>query len=162
MPTNFIDDSFVVPKIWVTEHFHLTMLEDALARIDYEAVMSSQKRLQGTFGLDSGWPKATMTLQQNTEDLKNHKLEFEAREAFAYSVLNPSKSKCLGCVYIDPSQSAEYDCEVYLWVRDDSLALEQALYESILLWLNNDWPFARIAFPGRCISWLAWTKAIMS
>ncbi|PMG28562.1 hypothetical protein BCU94_16610 [Shewanella sp. 10N.286.52.C2] len=151
MPIKFIDDAFVVPKVLVTEHFHLTVLEDSLAALDYEAVMSSQKRLQGMFGLDSDWPKVNMSLQQNIQELKNHQQEFEARQAFAYSVLNLSKTRCLGCVYVDPSPSEDYDCEVYLWVRDDSLALDKVLFETVMQWLNNDWPFARIGFPGRCI-----------
>ncbi|WP_182678330.1 hypothetical protein [Shewanella sp. SR44-3] len=61
----------------------------------------------------------------------------------------PSNTKCLGSVYIDPSQSQDYDCEVYLWIRDDSLALDKTLYGAVLDWLSNDWPFSNIAFPGR-------------
>lgn len=159
MPSTFIHESFVVPKSLNTEHFHLRVLEDSLAKVDFEAVMSSQKRLQGIFGLDSDWPKSTMSLEENIESLKVHKQEFESREAFAYSVFN-NKAKCLGSVYIDPSQSQDYDCEVYLWIRDENLALDKALYDTVLKWLSNDWPFGKIAFPGRCISWSAWKKAV--
>ena len=160
MPQNFIHESFVVPIYLDTKYFHLQVLEDSLAKLDLEAVMSSQKRLQGIFGLGSEWPKRNMTLEENIESLKIHKQEFESREAFAYSVFNNNKTKCLGSVYIDPSQSQHYDCEVYLWVRDDSLGLDKELYCTVLKWLSNVWPFSQIAFPGRCISWLEWNEQL--
>jgi hypothetical protein len=149
MPSHFIQDAFVVPTSLDTEDFHFRMLEDSIAALDFEAVMSSQKRLQGIFGLGSKWPKVNMSLEENAESLKIHKQEFESRKAFAYSVFNNSNTKCLGSVYIDPSQSQDYDCEVYLWIRDDSLALDKTLYGAVLDWLSNDWPFSNIAFPGR-------------
>lgn len=160
MPQNFINESFVVPIYLNTEHFHLKVLEDSLAKLDLEAVMSSQIRLQGIFGLGSEWPKKNMTLEENIESLKIHKKEFESREAFAYSVFDHNKTKCLGSVYIDPSQSEHYDCEVYLWIRDDSFSLDKELYNAVLKWLSNDWPFSKIAFPGRCISWSEWGKQL--
>ena len=159
-PPSFIDESFAVPLSLDTEIFHLIVLEDSLAILDFEAVMSSQKRLAGIFGLGSEWPKSTMSLAENIESLKVHKQEFDSREAFAYSVLNPSKTKCLGCVYIDPSRSLLYDCDVYLWIRDDNLALDKELYNTVHTWLSTEWPFSKIAFPGLCISWAEWHKVL--
>jgi len=160
MAENFVHESFIAPLYLETKHFHLSVLEDSLAKADYEAVMSSKKRLQGIFGLGSEWPKQDMTLEENIESLKVHKKEFDSREAFAYSVFNHNQTKCLGSVYIDPSQSQHYDCEVYLWIRDDSLWLDKELCNVILKWLSNDWPFSKIAFPGRCISWLEWNEQV--
>jgi hypothetical protein len=122
--------------------------------------MSSQKRLQGIFGLGSEWPKSNLTLKENIASLKIHKREFESREAFAYSVFNKSKDKCLGSVYIDPSASPNYDCEVYLWVRDDSIELDKELYQTVLYWLSKTWHFSKVAFPGRCISWVEWDREL--
>ncbi|MBB1268195.1 hypothetical protein [Shewanella sp. SR44-3] len=149
MPSNFIDETFTVPTSLDTEHFHFRILEESIAALDFEAVMSSQKRLQGIFGLGSTWPKGDMTLAENVESLKIHQQEFRSRKAFAYSVFNNSQTQCLGSVYIDPSQSPDYDCDVYLWVRDDSLALDTVLYETVLSGLSSDWPFSNMAFPGR-------------
>jgi len=160
MSAKFINESFVVPTNLDTNHFHLKVLEDSLATLDLEAVMSSQKRLQGIFGLGSQWPKCNMSLEENIESLKIHKKEFESREAFAYSVFDHNKTKCLGSVYIDPSQSQYYDCEVYLWVRNDSLSLDKHLHNTVLKWLCDDWPFSKVAFPGRCISWSEWDEQI--
>ncbi|OUL55865.1 hypothetical protein [Pseudoalteromonas ulvae] len=160
MPSNFIHESFIAPISLATDKFHLRVLEDSLAKLDFEAVMSSQKRLQGIFGLDSEWPKIDMSLEENVESLKIHRKEFVSRKAFAYSVFDHNKTKCLGSVYIDPSQSQHYDCEVYLWVRDDSLELDKELYYEVLKWLSNDWPFSKVAFPGRSISWSEWTEQL--
>lgn len=73
MLPKFIHESFVAPISLDTEHFHLKVLEDSLATLDFEAVMSSQKRLQGIFGLGSEWPKINMSLEENIESLKIHK-----------------------------------------------------------------------------------------
>lgn len=160
MPKNFIPESFNIPKFLDSEKFHFRVLEEIIAELDFEAVMSSQKKLQGIFGIDSRWPESTMTLEENIASLKVHKQEFESRDAFAYSVFNKTKDKCLGSVYLDPSQSQNYDCEVYLWIRNDSLHLDNELYQIVLKWLSNEWPFAKIAFPGRCISWTEWLKEL--
>ncbi|WDE04352.1 hypothetical protein SG34_023895 [Thalassomonas viridans] len=154
----FIPDSFEAPRFLETNYFHFRVLDDAVAQLDYEAVMASQKRLKGIFGPESDWPESDMTIEENIASLKVHKQEFESREAFAYSVFSDSKSTCLGSVYIDPSQSPNYECEVYLWVRDDSVTLDKELYQTVLNWLQEHWPFSKVAFPGRNITWKDWAK----
>jgi hypothetical protein len=160
MPIPFISETYAPPKSFDNEYFHFRVLEGDVAELDFEAVMSSQKRLQGIFGLGNEWPKSDMTLKENIASLKVHKQEFESRQAFAYSVLNQSKNKCLGSVYIDPSDSPNYQCVVYLWVRDDSLELDNALYQTVCKWLSEEWSFSKVAFPGRCILWENWNKEL--
>ncbi len=160
MPNPFIPESFKPPTFFDSENFHFRVLGEEVAELDFEAVMSSQKRLQGIFGPETEWPKVNMTLEDNIESLKIHKQEFESRDAFAYSIFNNSKEKCLGSVYIDPSRSLNYDCEVYLWIRDDSIALEKILYQTVLNWLQSVWPFSKIALPGKSISWKDWTHEL--
>lgn len=160
MRNSFIPQDFEPPTNLDTDYFHLRILEDKIAELDFEAVMSSQKSLQGVFGPGSEWPTSQLTIEKNIEDLKVHKQEFESRTAFAYSVFNSSKEKCLGSVYIDPSQSPNYDCEVYFWIRDDSIALEEELYQAITTWLDTTWPFYKIVFPGRTITWEKWAKEL--
>ncbi|WNC72862.1 hypothetical protein RGQ13_02485 [Thalassotalea psychrophila] len=160
MHKQFIPNSFIAPTFLETDQFYFVVLEDSVAELDFEAVMSSQQRLRSIFGPKSEWPKSNMTLEENIESLKIHKQEFQSRQAFAYSVLNASKDKCLGSVYIDPSRSPNYDCELYFWVRNDSTALESELYKTISTWFLEKWPFSRVAFPGRGISWEEWTKEL--
>ena len=74
------------------------------------------------------------------------KQEFKSQKALAYSVFNRSKNQCLGSVYIDPSRSSDYDCEVYLWVRDDSIALDKVLYHTVLIGFKRYGLFLRSYF----------------
>ncbi|WP_046006012.1 hypothetical protein [Pseudoalteromonas rubra] len=160
MNKQFIPQSFQPPVRHDTEHFHFTVLDTRVAELDYEAVMSSLQSLQGIFGPDFDWPRADMTLNESIESLKVHRHEFDTRAAFAYSVFDPQQSRCLGSVYIDPSRSPQYDCEVYLWIRTDSQALDQVLYQSVQAWLEDDWPFHKVAFPGRAICWQDWALQV--
>lgn len=160
MSKPFITDTFDPPKSFDNRYFHFTVLNDDVAELDFEAVMSSQKRLQGIFGSGSKWPKCDMTLTENIASLKVHQQEFESRQAFAYSVFNKLKNKCLGSVYIDPSDSSNYQCVVYLWVRDDSFELDNQLYQTVCKWLSDKWGLSKIAFPGRDIVWSEWDKEL--
>ena len=160
MHNKFVSESFEPPRVFDCENFHFRVLDEDVAELDFEAVISSQERLQGIFGPKSEWPKSDMTLEENIESLKVHKQEFALRDAFAYSVFNNSKDKCLGSVYIDPSKSINYDCEVYLWIRNDSIELEKVLYQTVLNWLQVAWPFSKIAFPGKSIPWKEWTNEL--
>ncbi|WP_236596461.1 hypothetical protein [Pseudoalteromonas sp. GCY] len=72
----FIPDSFVSPKRVSTSHFSFTMLGEQVATVDYELVMANQARLQGIFGPNSDWPKASMTFEKNIASLATHKEEF--------------------------------------------------------------------------------------
>ena len=152
----FVPQGFVVPESFVTEQYCLDVLSPSVVELDYDAVMSSKTRLRTVFAEKTEWPKDNMSLEENGRDLKRHEIEFKARQAFAYTVLTLSKETCIGCVYIDPPTVSEFDCEVYLWVRESHLDLDDDLYHDIRNWLMSSWPFKSIAFPGREISWDRW------
>jgi hypothetical protein len=152
----FVPQDFIVPTSLVTDQYILEMLTPLVAEIDYNAVMSSKSRLRSVFEQNDDWPQDDMTLEFNIKDLVQHKKEFRARQAFAFTVLNPAREKCLGCIYIDPPTVSEFDCEVYLWVRDSHIHLDDDLFQNVKQWLQEEWPFKSIAFPGREISWDAW------
>ncbi|TMP28491.1 hypothetical protein CWB99_11295 [Pseudoalteromonas rubra] len=157
----FIPDSFDPPVRFETRHFYFRVLDSSVAAPDYEAVMSSLSRLKGIFGPDFDWPKPDMTFNESLQSLKVHEREFELRQAFAYSVFDPMLSKCLGSVYIDPSRSPHYDCEVYLWIRTDSQTQDELLFNTVQNWLKTCWPFDKAAFPGRTLSWEEWQQALI-
>ncbi len=159
MPKNrsqFLPRGFSAPRTHSTALFHFRVLEEAVEAEDYEAVMSSQKRLQGIFGPDSTWPAISMTRAQNAQSLKEHRYEFEHSLAFAYSVVDAQQTRCLGSIYIDPSRAKSFDCEVYLWIRDDSVERDDDLYCAVREWLSTRWPLKHVAYPGRSISWPEW------
>ena len=162
MTKKFIPEDFNIPSSLDTEDFHLEALTPAVAEMDYEAVMSSRVRLRSVFGENTDWPEDTMSLSDNIKDLERHHEEFFSRRAFSYTVLTPARDRCIGCVYIDPCIADEFDCEVYLWVRDEFLYLDNELFVSIHSWLDSFWPFKSIAFPGRDIPWKKWKPYIRS
>lgn len=152
----FIQDDFNIPDHLVTGQFRFVVLEQSLTEIDYEAVMSSRQRLKHVFAEHDDWPADDMSVEFNRSDLIQHEKEFNAREAFAYAVFSPTKDHYIGCVYINPTKVDDYDCEVYLWVTDDELHLDNELFESTDKWLKTEWPFKQPAYPGRTISWTDW------
>ncbi len=157
MPATLVPDDFAVPETYVAEGYRLEVLTPAVAEFDYDAVMSSRERLRVVFGPHDSWPADDMTLEENVADLREHAAEFHARVAFAYTMLSPERAECLGCVYIYRATVPDYDCEMYLWVRDSAQHLDETLHQDMHAWLDSSWPFTRPAFPGREIPWSEWS-----
>ncbi|MEO1635679.1 MAG: GNAT family N-acetyltransferase [Cyanobacteria bacterium J06631_9] len=155
-----VPDDFVVPQSLVTETFQVRMLTVHDAVKDYDAVMTSREHLQGVFGPSSNWPEADLSLEQDLIDLAWHQKEFQNRTSFAYTVMSLDEQRCLGCIYFYPTKATDYDAQVIFWVRQSELAsgLETQLLESIKDWVQTAWPFNRVGFPGKEISWDAWSS----
>ncbi len=68
------------------------------------------------------------------------------------------ESTCLGCVYLNPTATRDYDVSVTMWVRASELpnGLDQELFQSVKAWIESVWPFANPAFPGRDIPAATW------
>ena len=152
----FIPDNFKIPTHLSNEQFHFEVLDPGFCVLDYEAVMSSKERLHHVFSQDDNWPEDDMSFESNRNDLIMHAADFNASKAFAYAVLNLEKGAYIGCVYINPTEQENYDCEVYLWVKDSELLLDKFLFQTVENWLQEEWPFRRRAYPGRTISWEDW------
>ena len=152
----FVPTKFVVPNEFATANFTLRMLSIDDVEKDFEAVTSSAARVSKVWP-DSGWP-AGLTLRQNLIDLGWHEKEFQNRSSFAYTMVAPDESQVLGCVYFYPTDKAEYDTEVFLWVRESEAAtdLDEELFVAVQRWLATDWPFENPSYPGRTISWEQW------
>ena len=121
----FVPPDFEIPQGLETESFRLRMLTVGDVAIDYDAVMSSVEHLQQTYSVvtGSGWPRG-LTEEENLIDLGWHQREFTLRSSFAYTVVSLDGSRCLGCVYIDPTPKSDYDAEVRLWVRASEVGSE--------------------------------------
>ncbi|MEE4360972.1 MAG: hypothetical protein V2I63_05540 [Pseudomonadales bacterium] len=155
-PVPFVPADFAVPATLETDEFRLRMLTVNDVVKDYDAVMSSVEHLQTIFPGRS-WPEG-LSLEQDLIDLGWHQKEFQRRSSFAYTVETLSGDQVTGCVYIYPTRKRGFDAEVYLWARQSALegGLETRLQAAVKSWLASDWPFARVAFPGREIGWEAW------
>jgi hypothetical protein len=138
--------------------YHLRPIAAADTDLDYPAVMGSQERLWSIYGDAWGWPPATMTYQQDLEDLARHEAEIAAHESFNYALLDDAETALLGCVYIDPPEKAGADAEISWWVIDERLgtALQQTLDWLVPRWIADAWPFERPRYIGRDLSWPDW------
>jgi hypothetical protein len=154
---NWIDRGFEVPQRLETREFRLRMLTVNDLVKDYDAVMVSREDLIGVFGPDSDWPRSDMSLEQDLIDLGWHQKEFQKRSSFAYTVMALDDSVCLGCVYIYPTSQQDADAMVILWARRDS-GIDVELFETVKNWIGSYWPFQRVVYPGRLISWDKWEK----
>jgi hypothetical protein len=153
----FAPDTATIPAGIETIDFKLRMLTMGDVVKDYDAVMSSVAHLTGVFGPAESWPQG-LTLEEDLVDLGWHQKEFELRSSFVYTVMSPDESKCLGCVYVDPSEKLDYDARVILWVRQSEVAagLDEKLFATVKGWLFDTWWFTEVAFPGRDITWPHW------
>jgi hypothetical protein len=147
--TPFVPDSFQVPAILETDKFRLRMLSVTDVEKDYEAVIESRALLHSQFG--GPWPREGFTIEENLTDLEMHQHEFEQREAFAYTVVSLDEDRVLGCVYINPSEDEDTDAMVFMWARQSEFdqGLDPILFKTVKGWLEADWPFDRIKYPGR-------------
>jgi hypothetical protein len=143
-----VPDGFTVPLRLDHPDFMIRPLKIGDVVKDYDAVMSSVAELQGVFGPGSTWPPADLSFEQDLIDLGWHHKEFQNRTSFAYTVMAPGEAICLGCVYIYPGDSAG-EARAYCWIRaSHQHALGRTLYRVFKDWLETEWPFERVVFPG--------------
>jgi len=156
----FVPPDFAVPAVLESADFRLRMLTVHDLVKDYDAVMTSRDHLAGVFGPDSGWPDESLTLEQDLIDLGWHQKEFQTRRSFTYTVMAPDESQCLGCCYLLPSPRPDFDAMAIAWVRHSHRTLDGDLLAALKGWLGTRWPFKRVAFPGRDISWAEWSSPV--
>lgn len=127
---------------------HLRPIRAADVDIDFPAVMGSQQPLWSLYGEAWGWPSATMTFEQDREDLARHEHEIAAHESFNHAVLYEDESVLLGCVYIDPPETRGEDAIVSWWVVDAEVGgeLERTLDAFVPGWLERTWGFTAPRF----------------
>ena len=101
-----------------------------------------------------------MTIKDDLIDLGWHQKEAMLRRSFNYAVMAPDESRLLGCVYVDPPDKQGADADVFLWVRSDEEGsdLEEALEREVRRWLDAEWPFETVRWPGRDLSWEDWDR----
>ena len=103
-------------------------------------------------------------MDANREDM--HKLERRHAdgESFTYTVMDPAETRCLGCVYIVPTDARAfsrseisatdgdrwptYEAAVYFWVRKSRLAdgLDRRLLDALGPWFERVWRIERHLF----------------
>ncbi|MEM8484295.1 MAG: GNAT family N-acetyltransferase [Bacteroidota bacterium] len=140
----FVPRSYDVPEQHQLPAFAFTRLTQAHAAMDYEAVMESRHELRLLFGGD--WPADSFSLEENMADLALHESLFSERTSFTYTIVNSNGSRVLGCMYINPTDSAGYEAQVHLWVRTSEAHQAAAIRNSAVAWLDDNWPFDRVLY----------------
>ncbi|VWX51647.1 twin-arginine translocation pathway signal protein [Novosphingobium sp. 9U] len=153
---------FKVPVAAKGPGFKLVPLGPDLVQVDYDAYMSSIEHLQKTFSRSKNWPTAGITSEDAMKDMQGEAGRFRNRTSFAYGVLTPDGKRERGSVYVSPSPVPGYDAMVRLWVTkaDFDSGFEAKLYKWVVEWVRKDWPFAKVAYPGRSIDWATWDSLV--
>jgi len=155
----WLDPSFEPPaQVAIGPRHHLRPIRASDVDLDMPAVMGSQARLWSIYGEAWGWPPATMTAEQDRDDLAHHEDEMRRRASYNYALLDTGETELLGCVYIDPPEKVGADAEVSWWVVDAMLGsdLESELDAFVPRWVSVDWPFLAPRLVGRDLSWSDW------
>ncbi len=155
----FNNDDLHAPVALRTDEFLLRPILAADAALDYEAVMASKEYLRPWEG--TGWPADDFTVEDNRADVVKLERWHAAGERFTYTVLDPTETQCLGCVYIVPTGAtlfakkqiaaiddarwSEYEVAVNFWVRTSRLAdeLDRRLLDALGPWFKNEWQIER-------------------
>ena len=158
----FVAPDFAVPTLVETPHFKLVPLGPALVRADFEAYMSSVEHLQKTFTRSTAWPHAGISDAEAMKDMDGEQASFRLRKAFSYAVLTPDGKRERGCVYVSPSPAPGYDAQVRIWVTkaEYDAGFDAELYAWATKWVKTEWPFERVAYPGRAIDWGTWDALV--
>ena len=152
-----VPDEFEAPSGLETPRMRLRPLTINDAVKDFDAVMTSAERLKTVFRPNGDWPTG-LTLEQNLIELGWHQTEFQMGTSFAYTVVSLDGNEVLGCVYFYPTDRADHDVEITMWVRQSRVdeGLDAHLFETVEGWVAQHWPFRNPAYPGRKISFENW------
>lgn len=155
----FVPTDFKVPDTLQNEHFSIRMLSVNDVVKDYDAIMSSIEHLKAIYPTSS-WPSKDLTFEQDLIDLGWHQKEFQMRNSFAYTVVSLDENQVLGALYINPTTKADYDARITMWVRASEVdnGLDPTLFDSVKMWISKEWPFQKVAYPGREIDWSVWNS----
>ncbi len=158
----FVPADFNVPTLVETGDFKIVPLGPGLVKIDFEAYMSSIEHLQKTFTRSTDWPHKGISDADAMRDMETEQARFRNRTSFAYAILTKDGRRERGCVYVYPSPVAGYDAEVRLWVTkaEHDAGFDAEVFAWVTNWMRRDWPFAKIAYPGRAIAWEKWAAAV--
>lgn len=162
MQATFVPTNFDVPIMAKDPGFKIVPLGPDLVQVDYDAYMSSIEHLQTTFSRSPNWPRKTISASDAMRDMENEQARFHSRKSFAYAVLTPDGRRERGSVYVSPSPVEGYDAMVRMWVTKDEYdaGFDAKLYEWVTNWIRQDWPFAKVAYPGRSIEWNTWDSLV--
>lgn len=145
-----------VPGGFTHTAFVVRPLTTADVELDHAAVMASREQLR-VWEQDT-WPEDDFTIEDNLDDLQRHQDLHDEGLAFTYTVMNPTETECLGCIYLFPPEAKflarsdvtaladgrweDVDAAVYHWVRSSLIGtgVDRDLFDALVTWLRESWP----------------------
>lgn len=158
----FTDSTEPVPAELRTEEFVLRPIVVDDVEMDYAAVMETREHLR--LWRQSTWPEDDFTVEANRKDLVDLEERHAARRAFAYTVLDPDGTECLGCVYIFPTSAtflakstvtpvgddewADVDAVILFWARLPQMAsgMDERLLAALRAWFKDEWKLEKTVY----------------
>jgi hypothetical protein len=152
----FVPDDFQVPAEINCPKYIIRLLNMSDLAKDYDAYMRDMERIQKAFNPNETlWPTKDVTIRLALADLGFCEWEHYTRSSFSYGVFDLENKTALGSIYVHQTGKAGYDAQMYVWVRESEseTGLEEELFQFARGWLKHDWPFKKVAYPGRVDSW---------
>lgn len=149
-------DNFTPPQ-FESEKYRFRKLTANDAELDLLAVLSSIDIIHQTRGGD--WPSEDLSLEDDRIDLSWHQREFEWGYSFAFTIMNPDETKCLGCIYFYPpgkglkkmSELGDSEVEVSWWITQEmyNKGEYRNVSNDIRNWVETEWPFKKIHWANK-------------
>jgi len=153
----FGNKNSIIPDGLVTDQFLIRPLLSTDVELDFAAVVESREFLRKWE--QSNWPEDNFTQADNLEDLQQHEREHINRESFTFTVMNPTETECLGCIYIFPltarwlsqakttpvkrTEWVDHEAVILFWIRQSRLAeaMDRSLLDVLRPWFEQEWHF---------------------
>jgi len=154
-----VPNSFKVPERVETERFVLVPLTLSMEAVtlDHKARQLNKKHLKEVFLPKSEWSEGT-TLQDTIIEISAIDIDWYVLSEFVYSIRTPDELNQIGRLYIQPTRKVGYDAEVHFWIGTSEIQeeMEDVINRFVHQWIWDVWPFHKVAWPGRDISWHEW------
>jgi hypothetical protein len=149
---------FEIPPLR-TDRYRLEPLNNRWVLQDFAAITETFPHMEGLILPPGSLPvPGTYTLETNALELAWHEREYNTRRSFGFAAITHDDRREVGCMYLYPSFRREDDavgCSWARWDPDDPDA-DKRFFEEFRCWVEERWPFERVAYPGRSISWEDW------
>jgi RimJ/RimL family protein N-acetyltransferase len=151
-----------VPAELKTEQFVLRPITADDAEMDHAAVMDTREHLRSWD--QSTWPEDDFTVEANRQDLIDLEERHAAHRAFTYAVLDPDRTRSLGCVYVFPTSATflvkstvvpvdgenwtDVQAVVFFWVRPSQMELgvDARLLFAVREWFKDEWRLEKTVY----------------
>lgn len=159
---SFTDLKEPVPAELETPEFVVRPIVVDDVELDYAAVMDTREHLR--LWRQSTWPEDDFTLEDNRKDLVEMEERHLAGRAFNYTVLDPGRTQCLGCVYvyrttakflakatvtpIGDDEWANVEGVVFFWARRPQMemGMDERLLAALRVWFREEWKLTKTVY----------------